>query len=509
MGKVAVAIIVSLWVIPISFVVNKIVPDPYMDEIFHIPQAQRYCRGDFKTWDPMITTPPGLYYVSLAYVASLFPGLWFARAGQSFPELCSTPYLRSTNAFLAIICSVLVYDILITLRPSLGERKATYYAILTALYPVHWFFTFLYYTDVASLTTVLAMYLASLKKQYWASAMLGALATLSRQTNVVWMVFVAADGAIRFCEEFYSVDCVKRADDKEKLNKDEVVADKSTLTAPTLRKRRMGSSGSNINSSKSVMIKNACHAQGFIDDILDIAFKLWCLKWKVLVSFAPFLLVLVAFVTFVIKNGSIVLGAKEAHVVSPHFAQMLYFALFSAAVLAPVHFSLDQVVSVCRSFWKNKLCSSVQLLIALIIGFFAVHLFSIAHPYLLADNRHYPFYIWRKVIQAHWAAKYLLVPVYVYSWTSIITILGKSQRKIIVVLFITTTALVLIPAPLIEFRYYTIPFFFLFFLSQNDANMKLVFVGALYIAVDMFTMMMFLFRPFHWDHEPGAQRFLW
>ncbi|KAM3581390.1 glucosyltransferase [Umbelopsis sp. WA50703] len=44
----------------IAFKVNSIVKDPYMDEIFHVPQAQRYCKGEFWTWDPMITTPPGL-----------------------------------------------------------------------------------------------------------------------------------------------------------------------------------------------------------------------------------------------------------------------------------------------------------------------------------------------------------------------------------------------------------------------------------------------------------------
>jgi len=32
---------------------------PYQDEFFHVPQAQAYCRGDY-TWDPKITTPPGL-----------------------------------------------------------------------------------------------------------------------------------------------------------------------------------------------------------------------------------------------------------------------------------------------------------------------------------------------------------------------------------------------------------------------------------------------------------------
>ena len=30
------------------------------DEPFHVPQAQAYCRGDYWTWDPKITTTPGL-----------------------------------------------------------------------------------------------------------------------------------------------------------------------------------------------------------------------------------------------------------------------------------------------------------------------------------------------------------------------------------------------------------------------------------------------------------------
>jgi len=30
-----------------------------MDEIFHVPQAKRYCEYDFDTWDPKITTLPG------------------------------------------------------------------------------------------------------------------------------------------------------------------------------------------------------------------------------------------------------------------------------------------------------------------------------------------------------------------------------------------------------------------------------------------------------------------
>lgn len=42
--------IVSLWV-----------PEPYLDEFFHIPQAQKYCELRWDEWDDKITTPPGLY----------------------------------------------------------------------------------------------------------------------------------------------------------------------------------------------------------------------------------------------------------------------------------------------------------------------------------------------------------------------------------------------------------------------------------------------------------------
>lgn len=137
MGRIAVALIVSSWVIPISILVNHIVPHPYMDEIFHVPQARQYCAGNFTSWDPMITTPPGLYFFSLAYISSLFPGILIIQPASNFINACSIPVLRSTNAFLAVICSILVYDIIKSLKPSLDDKKATLYTVVLALYPLH------------------------------------------------------------------------------------------------------------------------------------------------------------------------------------------------------------------------------------------------------------------------------------------------------------------------------------------------------------------------------------
>lgn len=43
----------------LSLVTNH-VPEPYLDEVFHIPQAQAFCEGRWDVWDPKLTTPPGL-----------------------------------------------------------------------------------------------------------------------------------------------------------------------------------------------------------------------------------------------------------------------------------------------------------------------------------------------------------------------------------------------------------------------------------------------------------------
>lgn len=212
MGRIAVAVIVSFWVIPISIVVNRVVPEPYMDEIFHVPQAQQYCKGNFKSWDPMITTPPGLYYLSLAYVASLFPGMLTVKA-VSFFDVCSTAVLRSTNGVLAVLCSIILYEIITYLRPALDDRKATLQAVVLALYPLHWFFSFLYYTDVASLTAVLAMYLACLKKKYLFSALVHlnvlvlSLATIEASSStdfqLCWRLFFFFGDAIKVHLSFW------------------------------------------------------------------------------------------------------------------------------------------------------------------------------------------------------------------------------------------------------------------------------------------------------------------
>ena len=78
----------------------KYASDAYMDEIFHVPQTQRFCRGDFKTWDPKITTFPGLYLAAAIPQWLLSSSAFVSKSvGNTKPavaalDLCSTLSLR-------------------------------------------------------------------------------------------------------------------------------------------------------------------------------------------------------------------------------------------------------------------------------------------------------------------------------------------------------------------------------------------------------------------------------
>ncbi|KAL9232636.1 hypothetical protein vseg_007722 [Gypsophila vaccaria] len=509
MGRITVALTVTSWVITISLLVNHIVPHSYMDEIFHIPQTQQYCKADFRSWDPMITTPPGLYYLSLAHVASLFPGMLFLGRASSFSDLCSTAVLRSVNGVLAVVCSILIYEILTHLRPTLDRKKATLFAVVLSLYPLHWFFTYLFYTDVASLTVFLGMYLASLKKKRLLSALLGAVAVGIRQTNIIWMLFVVCSSVIEMLEVHQRHDSVQEseASNGEKV-KTTFKFDSTVNSGLRRRKSSVNALTPAICTGHEADISKS-YLSGLIDEIYSLVVRAWQLKRELVISFSPFVLVLGLFVAFVYYNGSIVLGAKEAHTVSPHFAQIMYFALVSALFSAPFHFTFNRVYDLLRTLWKSRPLSLAFVFAAFAVGLLSVHFFSIAHPYLLADNRHYTFYIWRKVINPHWSMRYLLVPLYVYSWLSLLDILGRTRSKIWVLAYFLACVAVLVPTPLVEFRYYTIPFFVFMLNCGIEETSKWLVMGILFIGIDVFTLYMFLYRPFHWAHESGFQRFIW
>lgn len=84
---------------------------PYMDEIFHVPQAQKYCNYKFDEWDPKITTLPGLYFISFACLRTL---AFFV--GHELRVVCSTFFLRMVNTLFLMGNVLLLRQILLILH---------------------------------------------------------------------------------------------------------------------------------------------------------------------------------------------------------------------------------------------------------------------------------------------------------------------------------------------------------------------------------------------------------
>jgi len=175
------------------------VPEPYLDEYFHVPQAQKFWQGNWLDWDDKITTPPGLYVWSV-----------FIRKMCSFavhPGL--TPYqLRITN----MAASYLLTASCASWMRAGGKspRSDVRLPQLLALhsFPLLYFFSGLYYTDVFSALTVLSTYglwQAGLRRRgrnrfvfQLSHFVCGLVALAARQTNIFWVaVFMGGLQAVR------------------------------------------------------------------------------------------------------------------------------------------------------------------------------------------------------------------------------------------------------------------------------------------------------------------------
>lgn len=179
--------------------VSQAVRDPYLDEVFHVRQAQHYCAGNWHIWDPKITTPPGLYLIS---AAASFLGL-----------PCSIDALRAASA----LCLPLLFLLLSWTSAARNSSHSHHHALNLVLFPPLFFFTALYYTDVASTASVLLFHWAFLKLQgssTWLRipllTLLGSFSLLFRQTNIFWIaVFPAGLTLVR--ELDHGHDAVKQS----------------------------------------------------------------------------------------------------------------------------------------------------------------------------------------------------------------------------------------------------------------------------------------------------------
>jgi len=169
--------------------VNQIVPVPYLDEVFHVPQAQAYWLGRWSHWDAKITTPPGLYIYS-----------YIVNSIRDFLTLDFKPSInqwRATNVLLLYMLLVALY-----ILAALSKRPVNHEGILQreftiVMFPLIFFFSGLYYTDLFSVFSVVLAHIfwsagtsaqGYTKTLYQALHLVAGLISLaSRQTNIFWV----------------------------------------------------------------------------------------------------------------------------------------------------------------------------------------------------------------------------------------------------------------------------------------------------------------------------------
>ncbi|KAI1496957.1 glycosyltransferase family 59 protein [Biscogniauxia marginata] len=414
--------------------VSEFVPEPYLDEVFHIPQAQVYCEGRYAEWDDKITTPPGLYVLTI--VLNRISGLSCLVRDLRLFNVEIISYLTVT----AIVCRSRFERLGAEART---EQRYSSYAIGTglniALFPVLFFFSGLYYTDIISTFVVLLAYMNHLARAGKETTTftndlytlgIGLLALCMRQTNIFWVVVYV--GGLEVIQEIKTLKPVP------------VETPVFTALSEQINFYAWRYSLGDIHDP----LLNDASPVDLVLCILSIGIASLCNLPLVVRRFIwPHGVILATFVAFVAWNGGVVLGDKSNHVATLHLAQMLYiwplFAFFSAPLFIPKALSLAALFYQTLTARKptnppeqpnsrserkqsaalmlfDRLGSSHSAHAAILLGVtlataaLIVRFNTIIHPFTLADNRHYMFYVFRySILRAPWV-RYALVPVYVF-----------------------------------------------------------------------------------------------
>ena len=77
------------------------------------------------------------------------------------------------------------------------------------------------------------------------------------------------------------------------------------------------------------------------------------------------------------------------------------------------------------------------------------------------------------------------------------------------VAYIAATLIVLVPSPLIEPRYFIIPYLMLRLQMRGQARGRVLAELVFSVAMNAVTMLIFLYKPYKWPQEEGWQRFMW
>ncbi|KAI9099320.1 alpha-2-glucosyltransferase Alg10 [Phlyctochytrium arcticum] len=266
---------------------------------------------------------------------------------------CTVETLRLHNVFL-LGC---LFWVVGWASPGTGWKKWWNAGCVCCL-PFLWFFAGLYYTDVGSTVFVMAGVGAAMRGNSLLSALLGAVGVLFRQTNIIWVAYSAGTIALTLLSHLPDPQTARP-----------VSVSLSNLSVPSILR------------------------------------TLWVYRTRFVAALWPFVCILGLFAGFVVVNGGIVVGDKTNHVATVHIPQVFYYVLVLWGFEGPL-----VAYEAARKFVKGAGIGQFATFGAL-TGFVAwsLHHYTIEHPFLLSDNRHYPFYLYRRLLKPF---RYALSPVY-------------------------------------------------------------------------------------------------
>ncbi|XP_043471670.1 putative Dol-P-Glc:Glc(2)Man(9)GlcNAc(2)-PP-Dol alpha-1,2-glucosyltransferase [Leptopilina heterotoma] len=429
---------------------NRVQPYYFIDEVFHIPQTQRYCDGNFTSWDPKITTLPGVYLITTIFLAP-------------FGFCNETIFIRSTNLIATFLNFFLISSIcrLKNSQDSLINLVSSYNIVL---FPPLFFWFFLYYTDVFSVTMILAVNLLHLQGRIKSSALAGVVSVIVRQTNIIWVALIGIEEVLNFLE---------------------LKAEKSL-------------SGDVRNSSK--------HLQWLLDTI-NVQVRRGLLSFlkfsmEILSALTPYIIVGILFLAFIVWNGDIVVGDRTAHVPTIHVPQLFYFFAFTFCFAWPYMLAYLKAF-LCDSLEHWIVSSFIFSLLVVII-----HSNTLVHPYVLADNRHYVFYVWNYFMGRYSYFKYLPIPFYCFCFYAFFKCL-KNMRFLSRILFFICTCVVLVPQLLLEPRYFIIPYIIFRLNLQNIRPWQIALETLTMFLINFVQFYIFVSKVFYWKDQEYPQRISW
>lgn len=183
--------------------------------------------------------------------------------------------------------------------------------------------------------------------------------------------------------------------------------------------------------SRLVPLQIQAYNSDFALCALSIAIAIMFHPLLILRKLWPYLSILASFGYFVYWNGGVVLGDKTNHVATIHLPQLLYLwpfiSFFSFPLLIP---SLVRFLTPRSLPPPSRILSTLPTLaIALLATLATIHYNTLIHPFTLADNRHYMFYIFRYSILSHPSIRYLLAPIYILAFYLCYTTLLPPQPQ--------------------------------------------------------------------------------